>query len=943
MNAQTGSAAGAVQASGCYRFTFGTYDQAGDWTDRRELTWQELVSILTTHAVGPKEGTCIVPATFYGTRRKKLEAERIDVAFLDSDAGFTLDEIEGSIRHKGWAAIVSSSHSNLSTRTKVKRINWDRYVAKAAGEGTRAEFLPAGFLEEEKGYLPRVAEGARIAEEQGEYIFFEHQPCPKFRIAFPLATPWLAASYSKQAQANAVWKERIEALAEALDLDHDQACVDTSRLFFLPRRAPNGPPSETSVIEGQPCDIFALATPGQTLFGGGDDPAPKEAKQRTRTKKKPVDDAVEYADPQTGEVFDLARWSKRFGARFQIVDALRAVKPAIFTGHVADGVKHHILCANEEEHTNAGQDGATFIVNASEADNRGFVYHCRHGHCDGRDRLYFLRKILAEGWLTPADLMKKRFLVAEAVEVEGQPPAQDEQEEQYFQPPLIRYVGGKLPEIVDQAEDALIRSPAEIYQRGSIIVRPGMVRITVPKKGEIEMPSIIEMGTHALAEEMTRAADWEKYDGRAEDWVSIDAPAKIADTLRDRKGHWRLPTLSGIINAPTLRPDGSILATPGYDAATGLRLDLRGLKVPEILEYPTHDDADAARNLLVDLIGTFPFVNQASRSVALSAILTGVIRRSLRTAPLHAYTAPAAGSGKSILVDLACLICSGHEAPVIAQGKTEEEMEKRIGALLLAGDAFIPIDNCDAPLGGDILCQILTQTMVRARILGKSEAPKLPSNAMVTATGNNLILVGDMTRRALLCRIDAQCERPELRTFDRDPVETVKARRGRYLAAALTILRAFHVAGRPEQVAPLGSFRDWSDWVRGALIWLGEADPVSTMEEARASDPKLEALNNILEQWREVIGVGTELTVRELIERATEHSTGEWGKPIYRNPDFRAALLVVANDKGAVNSFRLGKWLGAHRDRVVSELVIEAGPQEKGLAKWKLSSKGKGE
>ena len=112
----------------------------------------------------------------------------------------------------------------------------------------------------------------------------------------------------------------------------------------------------------------------------------------------------------------------------------------------------------------------------------------------------------------------------------------------------------------------------------------------------------------------------------------------------------------------------------------------------------------------------------------------------------------------------------------------------------------------------------MTQSNLRMRILGRSEVPELSTSSLVTATGNNLTLVGDMTRRAVLCSLDPGCERPELRRFGSDPIATLRQHRGKYVVAALTILRAFHVAGRPRQVDPLGSFEDWSDWVRSALI-----------------------------------------------------------------------------------------------------------------------------
>ncbi len=88
MNAQTRAASEAPSGTApTYRFTLGTYDQTTPWTDLRELIWPELADLLTRHEVGPKEGNCIVPATFSGPRRRKDDALRIDVAMLDSDAG----------------------------------------------------------------------------------------------------------------------------------------------------------------------------------------------------------------------------------------------------------------------------------------------------------------------------------------------------------------------------------------------------------------------------------------------------------------------------------------------------------------------------------------------------------------------------------------------------------------------------------------------------------------------------------------------------------------------------------------------------------------------------------------------------------------------------------------------------------------------------------------
>ena len=502
--------------------------------------------------------------------------------------------------------------------------------------------------------------------------------------------------------------------------------------------------------------------------------------------------------------------------------------------------------------------------------------------------------------------------------------------------PTIRIVPGGMPGCVDRAEQALLDAGLGIYQRGAFLVRPGWVRVEVADGRSVLAQRIIPIGDHALMEAMTAAARWERFDGRSGEYAPMDAPMKVVKAYKDRVGHWRLPVLTALTNAPLLRADGSLWATPGYDAASGLLYDPCGVEFPGIPERPSEEDAAAALELLRGLVATFPFVGAADRAVALSAMLTACARRSLRTAPMHAFTAPTAGSGKSKLVDLCSVIATGREAGVISQGKAEEEMEKRLGALLLAGEQVVAIDNCEAQLGGEFLCQVLTQPVVRARILGRSEAPELPSAAFVTATGNNLVLTSDLPRRAVLCRLDPQCERPELRRFAREPVAVAKAGRARYLAAALTVLRAFVVAGRPRMSDPLGSFEEWSGWVRDALLWLGEADPCGTMEEVRSQDPKLDALNAVVTHWREAIGTAR-VTVRDIIQRAIGSDGHSWERE-FSHSEFREALLTVAGEGGAVNGRRLGKWLAANRGRIVAgRRIVQAGLNA-GTMTWKLEA-----
>jgi putative DNA primase/helicase len=173
----------------------------------------------------------------------------------------------------------------------------------------------------------------------------------------------------------------------------------------------------------------------------------------------------------------------------------------------------------------------------------------------------------------------------------------------------------------------------------------------------------------------------------------------------------------------------------------------------------------------------------------------------------------------------------------------------------------------------------------------------------------------------------------------------MRAKRDRalYVVDVLTVLRAYIVAGRPKPSgahAALGSFEEWSDLVRDALIWLGEPDPCLTMERIRKQDPKRNALAAVLHQWRDVM-VDSEDTAKGVVDVATEKygGGGVLAETVFRYPDFRDALMAVAGDKGAfINTTKLGHWLSRHKDRVLDGLRIEQGISnaQGGIVRWKV-------
>ena len=492
--------------------------------------------------------------------------------------------------------------------------------------------------------------------------------------------------------------------------------------------------------------------------------------------------------------------------------------------------------------------------------------------------------------------------------------------------PQIYIRNGELPRVVNEAEDALLLLGREVYQRGGLIVRPVLSKLKAADERETSGWRLIPVTRPWLVESLTCAARFLRYDGRSKNWVAVDAPDRVADAYLNRQGTWKLPILTRITNSPFLRGDGSVCERPGYDPASGLLYKPDGRSFPPIPQYPTKADAGAALQAIDGLIEDFPFVSDADRSVALSAILTALDRHAMATAPLHGFTSPAAGTGKSLLVDVAAILATGRLTPVISQGCSEEELEKRLGAALLAGDVVVSIDNCEHELQSVFLCQALTQQKLNIRVLGMSKNVETPITATVFATGNNLTIAGDLTRRALLGALDARCEHPERRSFEFDPIAVARTERGRLVVAALTVLRAWHVAGERIEPPPLGSFEEWSHRIRAPLLWLGHADPCNTTIRVQEDDPRRDMLATVIAQWRQHLTAGQEYTVQQLINHAINVN------------DFHVALLNVAGRGNLVSNDRLGRWLKRNEGRPVNGSMLVRMGMKDGYQLWSLGS-----
>jgi hypothetical protein len=411
-----------------------------------------------------------------------------------------------------------------------------------------------------------------------------------------------------------------------------------------------------------------------------------------------------------------------------------------------------------------------------------------------------------------------------------------------------------------------------------------------------------------LREYLIEYIDYYKIKDGAEE--PIPAPAMLASHILARPDKWLFRVLTGIIECPTILADGVLLATEGYHPGSGLMLDLGDLNVPSIPDEPTMEQAKSALTVINDLIAEFPFVDDAARSVALAAILTALVRRSMPDAPVFGIDATRPATGKSLLCDVITLIATGRRATVMNQPSSEEEAGKTWHSILMAGDPVVVVDNIAHPIGGATMCSILTQPYFQRRVLGRKNMGGVPTNIVVLCNGNNLAFQGDLPSRAIIARMDAGMEHPETRKFKVDLLTYIPEHRGEIVGAALTAMRAFVTAGRPMSFEP-SRFKAFDALVRGCLIWCGEPDPMESQASIEENDPGRTDLAAIIDAMRKCFDNASAVqfpAAKDIVARAKQDDDD--GREL-------ASVLRPYMAKGIINVNAISRLLGSYRDIIV--------------------------
>ena len=358
----------------------------------------------------------------------------------------------------------------------------------------------------------------------------------------------------------------------------------------------------------------------------------------------------------------------------------------------------------------------------------------------------------------------------------------------------------------------------------------------------------------------------------------------------------------------------------------------RGLTFPAIPEHPTRENAERAIGAFKQIYGQFPFTEN-SYSVALSLILSLLLRHLLPTVPIHCFTAPEPGSGKTKAVEAAAGATTGMDV-VRMNYRNLEEFEKHLPLPLMSGDPLVLIDNVGCKITShELATAVTTAAELEVRKLGETTRIRTLNRSVFAITGNQLRIGGELPRRCLLARINPNKAEPESRQFKFDPPARARERFPNLAVAALTAARWYLQADCPQpsyadSKRQLGSFEEWNRVVRGLLVTLELGDPLATQEEVRATNIDYTTDTQLLAALYADFGNGT-FKVAEINR----------GKPIKDSPKFQTytsrTLLIRKLEEGWSPTWA-GIRIAKLQDRILDGLQLQKAKVEHGAVVYKV-------
>jgi putative DNA primase/helicase len=377
----------------------------------------------------------------------------------------------------------------------------------------------------------------------------------------------------------------------------------------------------------------------------------------------------------------------------------------------------------------------------------------------------------------------------------------------------------------------------------------------------------------------------------------------------------KFPPLEVVASTPILGSDGKIINRPGYHRKDQLFL-APTIEIPPVPKRPTKQDVDQALALILGhYLEGFPIADDASKCHALSVVLTPLVRRLVKgPTSLHLALASTPGTGKSLLMAALSQIVTGRPVEPSMLRESEDEMTKTLLAVLLAGPPYVLFDNINSADSATLAAAIASPDCTfSGRLLGSTKHITVPALACWLATGNNPKVSRELARRTVVIRLDANQERPELRTDFKikSLLRWGIEHRADLLYAALVLCRAWVAAGQPKGRSVLGSFESWAEVIGGILDVIGMPGFLENKDELMTRDDHARGWSALVAEWWRVY-------------QSNLVSIDDLHRSIVSNPELEVAFSeTLGQGLDRSQKRRLGMELRKVQDRVFGSWRIE--------------------
>lgn len=426
-----------------------------------------------------------------------------------------------------------------------------------------------------------------------------------------------------------------------------------------------------------------------------------------------------------------------------------------------------------------------------------------------------------------------------------------------------------------QREDGLTHTP-RIGEDGYLPLKPDARQYSPAQVRRInpeQVKALIEYRYHVyklVSKEGSGDEGKGKPKERQQTFFPGQAVATVINSAALGEGAPNLRRLAGVTHTQVMRADGSILATPGYDDASGLLfLPEEGDTVTPVPDSPTPEQVRAAVKLVLTPVAEYSFASDHHKANWLGLMMTPVLRQLLPPPyQMGVFTASTRGSGKTMLADL-IMIVHGGETKAQPEADTSKLRAEILATLTTTTAPVILFDNIRGKLSSPVLEMLLTGRTFSGRKLGETLDIQANNDRLWLATSNNATIGGDLDRRVRIVRINPLAERPEDHPFKLNPKGWMREHRGEYLAALLTIARGWVAAGKPMETGVRSDdYKDWVESLRGMLQWAGVPGLFAGEDVSDdVVDEDADEWARFLEEAHRVFG-GAQFTVADLLGKA---------------------------------------------------------------------------